>query len=470
MLHSLFTKIATIIATPILLLGSLFTPAIQNNNVGATLPQSVGIFETSLVAPITSTATSMTLTANAIRGGGSISGYNCFTIDEGTSNAEIACGTVSSTAVTSMTRGISYADGTTSVAGNKFSHRRGANVKITDYPIINILKQQNNGEATFPNKLSYESAPTFSSGNEIVTKTYVDGVTTAGAPDSSTSTKGITKMSVAPVSSTAPIAVGDNDTRVPTQGENDALVGDNTDIAVGTGNKFVTQTGLQHNAEKYAADAGANDTYVITLSTAPTSYTDGMVVYFKANTANTGAATINVNGLGAKTIVKGVNTTLADGDIAALSFNTLIYDGINFVLQNPIANVVTMSSTSGVSAGPGSSSTQTITHGLGKTPSIIRIHGVGFANAGASSSAPSVSNGTYNSSGNKCSYVTYTTGAVSGTPSSSSVYAIYLQTTASGGGIGTGVIGNITSTTFDIVWTTSGSTVPNDTTFIWEAQ
>jgi hypothetical protein len=43
---------------------------------------------------------------------------------------------------------------------------------------------------------------------------YVDGIAIAGAPDSSTSTKGIVKMSVAPAVSTSPIAVGDNDPRL----------------------------------------------------------------------------------------------------------------------------------------------------------------------------------------------------------------------------------------------------------------
>lgn len=123
-----------------------------------------------------------------------------------------------------------------------------------------------------------------------------------------------------------------------TENQQDALAGNNTDIPVGTGNKYVTQTGLQHNAEKYAADAGVDDTYVITLSPAPTSYTLGMVVYFKANTVNTGAATINVNGLGAVSIVKGVNTPLGDGDISAGMFCTLIYDGTNFVLTKPLVS------------------------------------------------------------------------------------------------------------------------------------
>lgn len=46
------------------------------------------------------------------------------------------------------------------------------------------------------------------------TKQYVDGVAIAGAPDASTTVKGITKLSVAPVSATDPIACGDNDPRL----------------------------------------------------------------------------------------------------------------------------------------------------------------------------------------------------------------------------------------------------------------
>lgn len=85
-------------------------------------------------------------------------------------------------------------------------------------------------------------------------------------------------------------------------------------------------------------DAGSNDTYVISLSPAPGSYTTGMMIVFKANTVNTGAATINVNGLGAKTIVKRVSTALANGDIPALSWKVIIYDGTNFTLLNPVVN------------------------------------------------------------------------------------------------------------------------------------
>jgi hypothetical protein len=84
-----------------------------------------------------------------------------------------------------------------------------------------------------------------------------------------------------------------------------------------------------------AADAQGSDTYVITLSPVPAAYTTFMPVYFTANTANTTGATLNVNGLGAKNIVKALNTTLATNDILAGMMCHVVYDGTNFVLMNP---------------------------------------------------------------------------------------------------------------------------------------
>jgi hypothetical protein len=110
-----------------------------------------------------------------------VSGYTCFTIDEGSSQAEFTCGTVSGTSVTSLLRGISPATGTTTVSALQFSHRRGASVKITDYPLIQILKAQANGEDTYPNILRYASHPTFSATTDIVDKKYVDDTAFSGA-------------------------------------------------------------------------------------------------------------------------------------------------------------------------------------------------------------------------------------------------------------------------------------------------
>lgn len=134
-----------------------------------------------------------------------------------------------------------------------------------------------------------------------------------------------------------PVAVGVNDTKLPTTGEAAALVGNNTDIPVGAGNKFMTQTGEQKNAEKYAVDTGTADVYAIALSPIPTSLTDGMVVYAKIVHANTTTTpTLNVNALGAKTIVKLGGTAMVASDIVANQLCTFIYDLTNtrWVIQS----------------------------------------------------------------------------------------------------------------------------------------
>lgn len=114
----------------------------------------------------------------------------------------------------------------------------------------------------------------------------------------------------------------------------------------------------QNGASIYAADAGVTDAYAITLSPAPTAYTTGMVIRFKANTANTGAATLAVNGLSAITIVKNGNVTLADGDIKANQIIDVVYDGANFQMLS--AHQVTIA-TAGLATGSIVSGAGTIT-------------------------------------------------------------------------------------------------------------
>ena len=65
-------------------------------------------------------------------------------------------------------------------------------------------------------------------------------------------------------------------------------------------------------------DAGSTDAYAITPSPSVRAYADitGIPVVFKANTINTGAATLEVSGLGsAKSIVKSYNVALSDGGL-----------------------------------------------------------------------------------------------------------------------------------------------------------
>jgi len=103
---------------------------------------------------------------------------------------------------------------------------------------------------------------------------------------------------------------------------------------------FEQLSGRMKNETFYAADGGASDAYAITLSPAPAAYVTGMLVIFKANTINTGAATLNVNSLGAKDIKKWYNIALADGDIKASQIVACVYDGTNFQMFSEVANVV----------------------------------------------------------------------------------------------------------------------------------
>jgi hypothetical protein len=83
----------------------------------------------------------------------------------------------------------------------------------------------------------------------------------------------------------------------------------------------------------YAAASGTN-TYTATMTVSPGAYAAGQVYNLKVTNANTGAATINLNTLGAKSITKNGTTALAAGDIPANSMITISYDGTQFQLIN----------------------------------------------------------------------------------------------------------------------------------------
>lgn len=413
-MQNILHAVASAFFTGLLAIGSLFSPAVAP--VGATIPVSVAVFQTSLASAVTSSATSMTLVNGTNAAGNTLSGYTCFNLDEGTSLEEFVCGTASGTSVTSMIRGIDPVDGDLEVTALKKGHKRGASVKVTDYPSIAILSRVLNGDETLPNAIKYASGVAPSTADDLTDKGYVDGVAIAGGADASTTVKGLAKLSTAPVSGTNPIAVGDNDTRVPTintssltTGHLSALPGNNTDIAVGTGNKYITQTGIQKNAESYAVSATGNDTYVVTLSPVPTSLVNGMVVRVKPDTANTGAATLNVNSLGALAIVTGLSTPLVTGDILANQVFEVIYNSTGTVWQltNPASVILsaTVYKNGNITRDLGTASgAVTTAHGLGKTPKKAKFTAV-YTGTGAE--APAQSFGTYNGTTTSTIWIEY---------------------------------------------------------------
>lgn len=129
----------------------------KNGVVGASIPVTPALYESSLASPISASVASLTLVRGTDIAGNSLSGYMCFTIDSGSPAVEFVCGTASSTNVTGLTRGIDPITGVTSVTSLKFSHRRGANVKITDYPVLSILARILNGDDTLPSGIKFNS-------------------------------------------------------------------------------------------------------------------------------------------------------------------------------------------------------------------------------------------------------------------------------------------------------------------------
>jgi len=168
------------------------------NNLGSTLPSSVpAVFETYLANQQGTGDTTMTLANGTLRDGSSLTGYVCFTVDSNSTSLEYECGTAAGPNVTNIVRGIDAVTGTTTISSLTFAHRLGADVKITDYPILTILTRMANGNDSFPNLMQYDpsvlitnAAPT----TTIATKYYVDNVAVSGAPNANTTTKGIVQL------------------------------------------------------------------------------------------------------------------------------------------------------------------------------------------------------------------------------------------------------------------------------------
>lgn len=102
-----------------------------------------------------------------------------------------------------------------------------------------------------------------------------------------------------------------------------------------------------NNKFTYIAAGGTGNAITLTLPYSPGSYTTGLIVRFKATANNTGATTINVNGLGAKNLYKYTAGTLGNivtGDIINGGMYEAMYDGTQFqllTLQN--AGITTVS-------------------------------------------------------------------------------------------------------------------------------
>lgn len=170
----------------------------QPINAGAVIPSAPSVFETYLANAQGSTDTTLTFASGALRDGTSLSGYTCLTLDSNTSSLEYECGTVSGTTMTVSLRGIDAATGATNIASLQFAHRVGADVKITDYPILTLLGNIMNGQSSLPNMLYYDpsvsNAVLGASTTALASVAYVNATAVSGAPNAAQGVKGIVEL------------------------------------------------------------------------------------------------------------------------------------------------------------------------------------------------------------------------------------------------------------------------------------
>ena len=124
--------------------------------------------------------------------------------------------------------------------------------------------------------------------------------------------------------------------------------GNQWSVLSGGGGSGAQASDIQAGDLVYCADSGTSSNYACNLNPAITGYTAGMTVSFKANTTSGGAATLNLNGLGAQPLLKNKNQTLESEDILAGQTVTAVFDGAAFEMQSQIANFLQAGPSGGI--------------------------------------------------------------------------------------------------------------------------
>lgn len=232
----------------------------------------------------------------------------------------------------------------TETSGLVRHHSGGTKVVITDnVSFWNTFANKANDETilgkytlTSTNKMIYDADPTITDDKELATKKYVDDIAIAGGAKATEVVYGLTKLSVAAVSGVVPIVVGDNDPRVPTANENNALAG--TSGAPSNSNKYVTNadTDTAATADKIVRRiAGGQITVAATPSAATDAASKGYVESFQVfsngiatiTAKNTGDTTVIAHGLGR--IPKALKIVSTANSVATFGTGIGFYDGTN---------------------------------------------------------------------------------------------------------------------------------------------
>lgn len=155
-------------------------------------------------------------------------------------------------------------------------------------------------------------------------------------------------------------------------------------------NNYASASQVQDSALISAGSVAGTNTITASLAPSITAYVTNMLVVFKPAATNSGAATIALNGLSAKSIVKYASTALAANDLVSGAPALLIYDGTNFVLLNPGNGVpnITVAAAGNVTIGAPTSGTALTVNNSSAGPSITQKIASSF---GSTSTTPLLS-------------------------------------------------------------------------------
>jgi hypothetical protein len=229
-----------------------------------------------------------------------------------------------------------------------------------------------------------------------------------------------------------------------------------TTLGAGTAATDAANLGqVQSTAAKLITVTGT-DTITGSMSPQLTAYAAGQLLYFIANAANTGAVTINVDGLGAKAITRDGSTALAAGDINSGEVVVIVYDGTRFQMINAANSFgnTTINGTLTVTGNTGLQANVSITSALsvGGTFNVTGAATLGSTlSVTGKSDLPTVSTASINAA-----VAVVTTGTVTNLTSTSASIA---SANAAVALVTTGTVTNLTSTSASIASANLGTAV-----------
>lgn len=183
-------------------------------------------------------------------------------------------------------------------------------------------------------------------------------------------------------------------------------------VASGTArNHYAALAQVQDSAATWLTGVSGTNTIVASLAV-PTlaAYATGQAFRFVSAGANTGAVTLNINSLGAKSVTKNGSTALTSGEIASGQVCHVVYDGTRFQLLNK--NLASPGAIGGTTAAAGTftslTATSVLVNGGGDIKGDFTSGAVGTRTSVTSSTTngitvlPIVPNGTATTAGVEC--------------------------------------------------------------------